>query len=62
MFDEYNAILQNKTWDLVPAVSDKKIFGCKWVYRIKQNVDFSFQIKVFFERTRVSRVTRAGVS
>jgi len=24
-------------------------------------VDFSFQIKVFFERTRVSRVARAGV-
>lgn len=36
--------------------------NCLIIQWIKQGVDFSFQIKVFFERTRVSRGARAGVS
>ncbi|KAJ0852435.1 putative RNA-directed DNA polymerase [Helianthus annuus] len=37
---EFNALLQNATWELVPHTSTTPI-GCKWVYRIKRNPDGS---------------------
>ncbi len=29
----------NATWELVVLLEDKKIIGCKWVYKIKHNAD-----------------------
>jgi len=29
----------NATWELVALPKDKKIIGCKWVYKIKHNAD-----------------------
>jgi histone deacetylase 1/2 len=31
---EFTALLQNNTWDLVPAKSNINLVGNKWVYRI----------------------------
>uniref|UniRef100_A0A251S8E3 Putative zinc finger, CCHC-type n=1 Tax=Helianthus annuus TaxID=4232 RepID=A0A251S8E3_HELAN len=42
MDSEFNALLQNQTWELVPATPDKPI-GCKWVFRIKRNPDGSIE-------------------
>ncbi|KAK1649583.1 hypothetical protein QYE76_067388 [Lolium multiflorum] len=39
MQDEYDALLANHTWHLVPPSSRRNIIDCKWVYRIKKNVD-----------------------
>jgi hypothetical protein len=36
MNSEYRALLQNKTWHLVPALKQKNIIDCKWVYKIKK--------------------------
>jgi histone deacetylase 1/2 len=36
MEEEYNALIQNKTWYLVPPLSNKNLIDCKWVYRIKK--------------------------
>jgi hypothetical protein len=41
MVDEYNALLRNKTWTLVPPQSDKNLIDCKWVYRVKHKADGS---------------------
>lgn len=41
MNDEYNALLANKTWSLVSPPTDKRIIGCKWVFKIKRNTDGS---------------------
>jgi hypothetical protein len=41
MEEEYNALIQNKTWHLVPANSSKNLIDCKWVYRIKKKADGS---------------------
>ncbi|KAI3526642.1 hypothetical protein L1887_05902 [Cichorium endivia] len=40
MDQEFNALLQNGTWELVPKASHNPI-GCKWIFRIKRNPDGS---------------------
>lgn len=37
MKEEYNALIKNKTWKLVPIPKDKNIIGCKWIYKLKNN-------------------------
>lgn len=38
MDHEFNALIRNGTWELVPKVSQHPI-GCKWVFLIKRNSD-----------------------
>jgi hypothetical protein len=33
---EYSALMNNKTWKLVPYQQGKNIIDCKWVYKIKR--------------------------
>jgi hypothetical protein len=35
MQEEYNSLLENQTWDLVPLLAGRKNFRCRWVYRTK---------------------------
>ena len=35
MQDEYDALVHNDTWSLVPKEADQQIVDNKWVYRIK---------------------------
>jgi len=40
--DEKMATLDvNANWELVALLEDKKAIGCKWVYKVKHNVDGS---------------------
>jgi hypothetical protein len=39
MIDEYNALLLNKTWTLVPLVSGRNMIDCKWVFKLKYKAD-----------------------
>ena len=39
MKQEYKALLQNKTSNLVPLPKYKQVVHCKWVFIIKKNVD-----------------------
>ena len=36
MDEEYNALVHNRTWHLVPLARGRNIIDCKWVYRIRQ--------------------------
>ncbi|GAU11134.1 hypothetical protein TSUD_197580 [Trifolium subterraneum] len=36
---EFKALIDNNTWSLVPLPPHKRAIGCKWVFRVKENVD-----------------------
>lgn len=36
---EFDALLKNHTWDLVPRDSNKNVIACKWLFRVKKNPD-----------------------
>lgn len=38
---EYDALIKNKTWHLVPPQKGRNIIDCKWVYKIKRKADVS---------------------
>jgi histone deacetylase 1/2 len=38
---EFDALLKNQTWTLMPLPSDRQAIGCKWVFRTKENPDGS---------------------
>ena len=41
MNTEFNALLHNGTWKLVPPKPNMNLVGCKWVFRIKRKADGS---------------------
>ncbi|KAG8479583.1 hypothetical protein CXB51_029351 [Gossypium anomalum] len=36
---EYDALLSNSTWELVPVPNHCKVTGCKWLFKVKKNPD-----------------------
>ncbi|KAL8120428.1 hypothetical protein AgCh_017563 [Apium graveolens] len=42
MDDEYNALIQNGTWELIPRSNHVPI-SCKWVFRVKRKPDGSLE-------------------
>ncbi|CAH9077043.1 unnamed protein product [Cuscuta europaea] len=43
MADEFNALINYNTWDLVPFDNTKNIVGCKWIYKTKYHSDGSVE-------------------
>ena len=41
MNEEMQALCKNETWDLVPCSPHKKVIGCRWIYKLKHNIDGS---------------------
>ena len=41
MDEEMEALVDNKTWVLVPKGVTQKPIGCKWVFKVKHNSDGS---------------------
>jgi hypothetical protein len=39
MQEEYNSLLENQNWDLVPLPSERKLVRCRWVYSTKRTTD-----------------------
>jgi len=39
MDEEMATLDANATWELVVLLEDKKAIECKWVYKVKHNVD-----------------------
>ena len=34
---EFQSLTKNSTWDVVPLPSGRKLIGCKWVFKVKEN-------------------------
>ncbi|XP_035551018.1 uncharacterized mitochondrial protein AtMg00820-like [Juglans regia] len=43
MTKEYEALIWNQTWTLVPPVPHTNVLGCHWVFRTKTLADGSFE-------------------
>ena len=43
MVEEYNSIMKNEVWDIVPRPKDKPVVISKWIYKIKHVVDGSIE-------------------
>lgn len=45
MKEEYQGVLENKTWVLVDLPDNKTIVSCKWVFKLKSLADGSIKYK-----------------
>ena len=60
MFKEYDALVKNNTWALVPPDSNQNLVGCNWIFRTKGKLDGSVDrfkarlvTKRFHQRPRI---------
>jgi hypothetical protein len=44
MEEEYNALIKNKTWHVVPARKGMNIIDCRWVFKVKRKADGTIDI------------------
>ena len=43
MTEEYQSIMKNDVWDIVPKLEGKSVVYSKWIYKIKHAVDGSIE-------------------
>jgi histone deacetylase 1/2 len=43
MQEEYDFLIVNNTWSLVPLPKGRKPIFCKWMFKIKHGVDGEFE-------------------
>lgn len=43
MVEEYNSIIWNSVWDVVPRPANKSVVSSRWLYKVKQVADGSVE-------------------
>ena len=43
MIEEYQSIIKNDVWDVVPRPKDKSIVSSKWIFKTKHSIDGSIE-------------------
>ena len=43
MTKEYQSIMKNDVWDIVPKPENKSVVSSKWIYKIKHDADGSIE-------------------
>ena len=43
MIEEYQSIMTNEVWDIVPKPEGKSVVSSKWIYNIKHAIDGSIE-------------------
>ena len=55
MVEEYDSIMKNHVWEVVPRPQGKKAVGSRWIYKVKHATDGSVEkYKVRFMAKRFS--------
>ena len=44
MVEEYDSIVRNSAWDIVPRPVGKSVVDSKWIYKVKQVADGSVEM------------------
>ena len=43
MVEEYDSIMKNQVWEVVPRPQGKKVVGSRWIYKVKHAADRSVE-------------------
>ena len=43
MVEDYDSIIKNSAWEVVPRPVGKLVVGSRWIYKVKQVVDGSVE-------------------
>ena len=43
MVEEYDSIVRNSAWEIVPRLVGKLVVGSRWIYKVKQSTDGSVE-------------------
>jgi len=43
MVEEYDSIVRNSAWEIVPRPEGKSVVGSRWIYKVKQATDGSVE-------------------
>ena len=43
MVEEYDSIVRNSAWEIVPRPEGKLVVGSRWIYKVKQAADGSVE-------------------
>jgi hypothetical protein len=43
MVEEYDSIVKNSAWEIVPRPIYKSVVGSRWIYKVKQAADGSME-------------------
>ena len=43
MVEEYDSIMKNQVWEVVPRPDGKKVVGSRWIYKVKHASDESVE-------------------
>ena len=43
MVEEYDSIVRNSAWEIVPRLEGKSVVGSRWIYKVKQVADESVE-------------------
>ena len=43
MVEEYDSIVRNSAWEIVPRLVGKSVVGSRWIYKVKQAADGSIE-------------------
>ena len=43
MVEEYDSIIRNSAWEVVPRPVGKSVVGSRWIYKVKQAIDGSVE-------------------
>ena len=43
MVEEYDSIMKNQVWEVVPRPQGKKVVGSRWIYKVTHTADESVE-------------------